>query len=204
MRAAGIAKAFIVIRDGKWDIPAYLGNGSMLDMQLAYLVVGLPFGPPYTLDEAYPFVSGAIVAFGFPDILVESESAFTDLLTRQETSGADVVLGLFPADQPQKMDMVDLDNHGRVREIVIQPEKTELRYSWDIAVWTSTFTEFLHKHLNVRKASAGVDPELSVGAVIQAALRQDLRVEGLPVSNEPYLDIGTPEGLVKALRRFAE
>ena len=27
MRSAGVTKAHIVLREGKWDIPAYLGNG---------------------------------------------------------------------------------------------------------------------------------------------------------------------------------
>jgi glucose-1-phosphate thymidylyltransferase len=202
MRFAGISKAYVVLRDGKWDIPAYLGNGSMLDMRLAYLMVSLPFGPPYSLDEAYPFLREVIVAFGFPDILFEPESAFTELLKRQENSDADVLLGLFPADEPQKMDMVDLDDRDRVRDIVIQPSQTDLRYSWDIAVWTPAFTEFIHEYLATHRASAGLSPELSVGEVIQAAIRQKLRVEGVQVSEEPYLDIGTPQGLDKALKRY--
>ena len=40
MRRAEITKAYIVIREGKWDIPAYLRDGSMLDMHLGYFVVG--------------------------------------------------------------------------------------------------------------------------------------------------------------------
>ena len=40
-------------------------------------------------------------------------------------------------------------------------------------------------------------PELSVGAVIQAAIRAGLRIEGVPVSDVPDLDIGTPEGSAK-------
>jgi glucose-1-phosphate thymidylyltransferase len=204
MRAAGITKTFIVLREGKWDIPAYLGSGGMLDMQLAYLVASLPFGPPYTIDEAYPFIQEVVVAFGFPDILFESDSAFTELLRRQETSGADVVLGLFPGDQPEKMDMVDLDDHGRVREIVIKPERTTLQFSWDIAVWTPAFTKFLHDYLKVCKASAEMGAELSVGEVIREAVRNKLRVEAVAISDKPYLDIGTPEGLMKALTQFSQ
>src|SRR5262245_55704587 len=69
MRRAGITRAYLVLRSGKWDIPAYYGDGAMLDMHLAYLLMGRPFGPPYTLDQAYPFLQNALVAFGFPDIL---------------------------------------------------------------------------------------------------------------------------------------
>ena len=43
-------------------------------------------------------------------------------------------------------------------------------------------------------------PELSAGHAIKAALHAGLRVEALPVDEEPYLDIGTPEDLAKAVR----
>lgn len=203
MRVAGITKAYFVLREGKWDISNYFRDGSMLDMHIAYLMMGLPFGVPYTLDQAYPFVRDALVAFGFPDIIFQPDDAFVRLLAHQAASNADLVLGLFPAYQPEKMDMIDLDDDGRVREIIIKPPQTQLRYTWDIAVWTSVFTQFLHEHLATRKASASPEPELSVGEVIQAAIHEGLRVGGLPVSDDPYLDIGTPEGLVKAVREFA-
>jgi glucose-1-phosphate thymidylyltransferase len=83
MRLAGVTRAYIVLREGKWDIPAYLGDGTMLNMHLAYLMMRLPFGAPYTLDQAYPFVQDALVAFGFPDIIFQPDDAFVQLLARQ-------------------------------------------------------------------------------------------------------------------------
>ena len=82
MRLAGVKKAFFILRPGKWDIPAYFGDGAMLDMHLAYLTVHVPYGPPYTLDQAYPFVKDAVIAFGFPDILFQPEDAYQHLLKR--------------------------------------------------------------------------------------------------------------------------
>jgi glucose-1-phosphate thymidylyltransferase len=62
-------------------------------MHLAYLMLGVPFGVPFTLDQAYPFVRHATVAFGFPDILFEPEDGFVRLLARRfETRSA--ILGL--------------------------------------------------------------------------------------------------------------
>ncbi len=52
MRLAGISKAYVILRDGKWDIPAYFGDGSLVGIHLAYLMTRLPFGPPYTVDQA--------------------------------------------------------------------------------------------------------------------------------------------------------
>jgi glucose-1-phosphate thymidylyltransferase len=96
MRVANITKAFIILREGKWDIPTYFRDGKVLDMNLAYLMMDLPFGVPYTLDQAYPFVKDNLVALGFPDILFRPDDAYMKLLSKQEESGADIV-GLFPS-----------------------------------------------------------------------------------------------------------
>jgi glucose-1-phosphate thymidylyltransferase len=198
MGAAGISKVFVVLRDGKWDIPAFFGSGTT-DVELAYLVARLPYGPPYTLDTAQSFVQDSLVAFGFPDILFDGDTAFVRLLRRQADSAADVVLGLFPTDRPEIMDMVRLDHAGRVDDIIIRPQQTVLTHCWAIAVWTPAFTRFLHEYLETHQASAASSPELTVGHVIQAAIRAGLPVTGVPVSDKPFYDIGTPEGLAQAL-----
>jgi glucose-1-phosphate thymidylyltransferase len=164
--------------------------------------MNVPFGVPFTLDQAYPFVRGAIVAFGFPDILFEPDQAFVQLLSYVKSGSAAAALGLFPADQPDKVDMVELDNETQVRRIVVKPRQTQLRYSWGIAVWTPVFTEFLHQYVSSRTASVSIEPELSVGEVFQAAIEKKLRVDGVQVSDKPYLDIGTSEGLVRAIKHF--
>lgn len=151
----------------------------------------------------------AMVAFGSPDIIFQPDDAFVRLLARQAESNADIVLGLFPADQPHKMDMVDLDHGGRIRQIVIKPRQTHLRYTWITAVWTPVFTEFMHSYLaaiqhgNERDETGRKFPghrELFVGDIIQAAINHHLRIEAVLFPDDNYLDIGTPGDLVKAVR----
>jgi glucose-1-phosphate thymidylyltransferase len=208
-KLAGASKTYIILRSGKWDIPAYLGDGALVGMDLAYLMMRLPFGAPYTLDQAYSFVRDAVIVFGFPDIIFEPEDAFTQLLNQQAATGADIVLGLFLADQPHKMDMVALDEQGRPRQIVIKPRQTELRYTWIIAVWTPVFTHFMHEYLAAAQAAgasakindpAARPPELFVGDVIQAAIEAGLKVEKVFFPAGHYIDIGTPDNLAKAIR----
>jgi glucose-1-phosphate thymidylyltransferase len=218
MSLAGVTKTFIVLRAGKWDIPAYLGDGTVVSradrgdgdcvrpMHLAYLMMRLPYGAPFTIDQAYPFVQDALIVFGFPDILFEPPDAFGKLIDHQAVTQADVVLGLFPSDQPFKMDMVDLDRDGRVRQIVIKPPETHLRYTWIIAVWTPAFTRYLHDYLAAAIASSGgvgpdKGPELYVGHVIQAAIDDGLQVRAVRFDEGLYLDIGTPDDLVKAVQQ---
>lgn len=203
MRAAGIARAFIVLRAGKWDIPAYFGDGAWLSMELAYLLMGAPFGAPYTLNQAWPFVRHARVALGFPDILFEPADAYARLLAHQTHTGAEIVLALFPASCSHKCDMVETDAQGRVRRIIIKPPATELRYTWMIAVWTPVFTELMHDHLaaTLSRQCAGAR-ELFVGDVIQAAIDAGLRVEAECFDDGRALDIGTPDDLQRAISLY--
>jgi glucose-1-phosphate thymidylyltransferase len=203
MRLAGITKAYIVLKKGKWDIPGYLCDGALVDMQLAYVLTGLSFGTPYTIDQAYSFVQHSTVAFGFPDIIFEPEDAFVRLLARQNCTNACVILGLFPADRAERVDMVDWDENGKVRQIISKPDRTRLSHSWCIAVWTPLFTQFLHDYIAAHRGTAEAEPEASVGIVIQAAIEAGLPIEATPVSEESYLDIGTAEGLMNAVRRYA-
>jgi glucose-1-phosphate thymidylyltransferase len=199
MQFAGITKTYIVLREGKWDIPTYFGDGSMLKICLAYLVIRPSPGVPYTLDHAYPFVREAVVAFGFPDILFHSDDAFVRLLARQAVTKADVVLGLFPTDQPQKWDMVDLDDDGRIQAIAIKPHETPLRYAWSIAVWTPTFSHFMHEYLGTVRT---VPRELIVSDIFTVAIQNGLRIDGVLFPNDTCLDIGTPEDLMAAVRNM--
>ena len=204
MQLAGIDKAYFILRGGKWDIPAYFGDGEMLAMSLGYLIMGLPYGVPFTLDSAYPFVKDAVVALGFPDILFEPQDAFIQILKRLESNNADVVLGLFPTDKPQKAGMVDFDDTGKVRSIIEKPPQSDLRFMWGIAVWKPQFTEFLHEYLVAVKEDINLPnlPEIPIGNVIQAAISKGLQVEAEAFADGSYLDIGTPDDLVKAVRGF--
>jgi glucose-1-phosphate thymidylyltransferase len=212
MRLAGISKAYLVLRSGKWDIPAYLGDGRILNMNLGYLMMRLPFGVPYTLDQAYPFVQNALIALGFPDILFQPDDAFKRLLARLAVSNADVVLGAVPFEQPHRGGMVDFDTEGRVRLVLEKPHQSNLRYSWCTAVWTPVFTEFMHQYLAAIQAdrlhsdfskTLSQQREIPMGDVIQAAIENGLRVEAEVFADGGYLDIGTPEDLVRAVRNFA-
>ncbi len=204
MRLAGIEQAYIILRHGKWDIPAYFRHGGMVDMHLAYLLADLPYGTPYTLDQAFPFIGDAVIALGFPDILFTPDDAFTRVLDHQKSTGADIVLGLFPGDQPHTMDMVELGPNHTVKQIEVKPHSTDLKYTWGLAAWGPRFTRFMHEYLAQISGKASQEPELYVGNVIQAALERGFKIEAISVSDEPFLDIGTPDNLAKAVKRLTE
>jgi glucose-1-phosphate thymidylyltransferase len=206
MRSSGIQKAYIVLRPGKWDIPAYLGNGAAVGMSIAYLLMQQPFGAPFTIDEAYHFLDGANIAFGFPDILFKGEGVYQELNQRLIETEADVVVGLFPVRSGQRADMVDAVGDGLVKRILIKPETTDLKYAWITAVWRPTFSAFMHGYLQnlLRKGNQNLASEQYVGDVLQAAIDQNLTVQSVIFPNRYFYDIGTPEGMLEAMSVYGK
>src|SRR5688572_5297948 len=120
-RAAGIKKVYFILRKGKWDIPQYYGDGSMLDMDFAYLMMNHPHGHPFTLDQAFPFTKNNLVAFGYPDILLAPEDAFCHLIEKQKDTKADVVLGIFPLEPSQRWkDILAVGPDGKIQTIALE------------------------------------------------------------------------------------
>ncbi|MCP3959932.1 MAG: dTDP-glucose pyrophosphorylase [bacterium] len=199
--SSGVGRAFVLLRQGKWDIPALLGSGADHGLPLAYLALEPTASVPETLDRAYPFIAESTVALGFPDILFQPGDAYAALLAERARGGAEVVLGAFPTDQSWKADMVELDEADRVRRIVIKQRDTGLRFTWSIAVWGPRFSRYLHDYVGAAISEEG--QEIYVGDVIQAAIDDRLAVAAVRFPEGSFLDVGTPEDLRRATARFA-
>ncbi|TXK21069.1 dTDP-glucose pyrophosphorylase [Pontibacter qinzhouensis] len=202
MQRAGAKQVYFVLRKGKWDIPAYFGDGSQLSLHLAYLLMQNPNGTPFSLNQAYDFVQDKQVLFGFPDILTGLEDPFSPLLQKQERTQADVVLGLFKIKRPHSWDMVATAPDGEVTALEMKSTSTTRSFGWAIACWQPSFTLFMHRHLQhleQQMSASGQVKEISVGAVIQAAIYNGLQVQSVCFPGSSCLDMGTPEDLREAI-----
>ena len=205
-KLAGIFEIYFIIRKGKWDIPDYFGDGKDFGLNFGYLMMNLPFGAPFTINQAFPFVKDKIVALGFPDIVFKPENAFATIEQKLLEGKADIVLGIVPSDQYERSDMVEFDEKGTIREIIIKQDRSDLKYSWFIAMWKPSFTwymkGYLEKLINISPDGRILLPdgsyrEVYVGDVIQSALVNGLQVDYHIFENGKYTDIGTPEELAK-------
>lgn len=200
---ANIDQAYMILRTGKWDIPAYLKDGSDFGLNLAYLVTEGTNGVPQTVDKAHSFIKNKKVAFGFPDILFHPTNAFNQLLDKQGQTDADLVLGLYEAESPSKMDMVDFDDQGALKDIVVKPAQSGLIYTWFMAVWTPAISHLLHNYLKeydqkkLAEQETDRNGELHIGDVFREAIREGYKTSYVKFTDN-YLDIGTPEELEKA------
>lgn len=200
MAGGGAEQLYFILRSGKWDIPTYFGDGRKYNLSIAYLLMGLPYGAPFSVDQAYAFVNDKLVLFGFPDILISESGAFAKLVTRQIETQADVVLGVFEVDYPAKWDVVELQPHGSIKNIYPKPHTANSHFAWAFACWTPAFTAFMHNYLQFAEGSiASGNNELSIGTVIQAAAKNGLTVQSVSFEKDVCLDIGTPEDLRKAI-----
>ena len=111
---------------------------------------------------------------------------------------------------------MDFEQNGVVSGIYEKSQLTHLRYMWAIAVWRPSFTEFLHHFVEAKlKALIGERSpvlikempaygETPIGDVIVGAIANNLRVEAIPFETGQYLDIGTPENLIKAVYDYGK
>lgn len=199
MVASGIVQAQVAITESKQDIAAYLGDGSAFNLRIFCQRIAPTKSTPHTLQTLLPFAGDRVCALAFPDILFDARNAYRSLLEVLQSRQADIVLGLFPADSPQGCDMVSCQTSGELDLIDIKPQTTALTQTWGIAVWYSTFSDFLRRFVTENDTN---EREIFVGDVITAAQRSGLRVWTLPVAKEPYIDVGTPQGLRAAWRLF--
>ena len=205
-RKAGIKDIHMIIREGKEDICEKLGNGDAYGVKINYSYTHIPYGPAYTVDQAYTLYSDKYIALGFPDILFKPHNAYTRLIEKQQDTNADVVLGLFRVANPQKTDMVKFNEKGIIQSIDIKPKETNLLWAWALSVWNPAFSKFMHLCLDemLSEFEIGTLKECHVGSVFQLALGAGFKFEYVLFENGEWLDIGTPEDLQQIQQVLAQ
>ena len=181
-----------------------------VDLSIAYLVTGLPYGVPLRWT-ALSLLEGKRVLFGFPDILIQTEDVYVRLLDRMHVSQADIVLGLFLADNPIKTDMVELAADDTIRH----PDQTRPNGAEMDLDHSGVEFEFHPIHAQLRSpflqtiATPKAGPtdhahkEVHLGDVVQAAIEAELKIDTVKFPKGAYIDIGTPEDLVAAVQAHA-
>jgi glucose-1-phosphate thymidylyltransferase len=196
---AGTDKIFIILGDGKADIMSYYGDGTRFGVDIAYLFQEQLDGMPGALALASPWVDDATVLFGMPDTIIEPKNVFQKLLMRHRQSSADLTLGLFQTDTPEKFGVVELDSNEAVVCTIDKPENTELTLMWGCACWSPKFTQLLSEYVS----SVSYDgKEAILGDVFNLAIKEGLIVQSCTFLDGQYMDIGTADELDLALKRF--
>lgn len=211
MVRAGCRRAFFIIRPGKWDIVEHFGNGAAFGLPIGYLMMGAPYGPPFTISQASPFIKDTLVLTGFPDILLDPPDVCEQVVNHLRRSQADVVIGTFPGGPESGCDLADVDSRGHVSRIVPKEYKPVWRQHsrvWLVAAWRPSFTGFLTETvtkltIEAETMSPECNPEWPFGAVLAKGLEAGLDLRAVHFKDGRFLDIGTPERLSQAARFIA-
>ena len=181
MRAAPCDEVRIVTRPDKRDV---IEHAAELGAQVVE-------GRPETLAESVALgVEGLhpddVALIGLPDTIWEPADGFTQLLAGLN-GDADVVLGLFASPEPERSDVVSLDESGRVTAVAVKPDRPRTNLIWGCAAARVGALDGLDQlewpgdHFDAL-ARAGRARAVQLGA--------------------GYLDVGTRDALSRAEARF--
>jgi glucose-1-phosphate thymidylyltransferase len=173
LRAADCRRLRVITRPDKEDVIAHAQDLG------AEVVLGTP--PTLSASLALGLQSLAdsdIVLVGLPDTLWQPIDGFVQLLARLE-DGADIVLGVFESDEPERSDVVVLDERGLVQRVHVKETDPPGNLVWGCFVARVG-------------ALAGLQHSPSPGHFF------DEREVAAVVLPGRMLDIGTPEALATA------
>ncbi len=202
MRAAGAERCVTVVSREKLELVRVLGDGRAVGMSLAYVVQPEVRGLPDVVRCARPWIGDEDTVFAMPDTVFLPGSALAEVHARRVATGADLVLGVFPVQEPERLGPVELAADGSVLRIHDKPGDTPHRNSWGVASWTARFTDFCCAW-DERRARESPEREGVLGHVFEAARAAGLSVGAVHFPAGRFLDVGTPRGLRAALGALA-
>jgi glucose-1-phosphate thymidylyltransferase len=187
-------RCVIVVSPEKVEVVRVLGAVHR-GMALAYVVQPEPGGIPQALEHARPWLEGEDVVFAMPDTVVLPSDALSRVHAERVATGADVMLGVFPTDEAERLGPVEVDASGKITAIHDKPAMAPRKNTWGLASWSPRFTTFCCEW-NQKRASAS---EGAIGHAFEAARRSGLDVRARVFDDGSFLDVGTPHGLRAAL-----
>lgn len=193
----GVKVAHIIVRPGKWDIPAYVGDGARHGLTVGYLVAESSQSVPQSLDCAFDVVSGRNVVLLFPDIVISPAAGLGTIMARQNSAAADVTLALVPSTAGDKVDIVSIDDDGQVLSVAAKPGIGVSGWTWIAAAWRPAFTELLHREVAAAMQAPANDGgrEIYVGDIINTAIKSGLAVQSVCFPDGTATDIGSLDSL---------
>lgn len=195
MAKAGVKHIIIVTRPAKHGLIGLHLDGSQYGVHISYIVQH-PISMAHSIDLAYDWVKSATVVMGMPDTIVSPGSSIEQLVEHHRRGGAELSLGLFPTDNPQKFGMVKTDKNSNIVYHEDKPARTDATAMWGLAVWEPSFTQTLHESIQKLPPS---DKEMALGDVFDVALKQGKTCKAYPIKDGKYYDIGTYDDYKRAI-----
>jgi glucose-1-phosphate thymidylyltransferase len=176
MRAGGAEEIRVVTRPEKEDVVRHVEREGAVVIRAR---------PESVCESLLAGLNGIdandVVLVGFPDTVWEPVDGFGQLV-RALGGGYDVALGLFTGLEPERSDVVRLDERGLVRGVDVKPARPRSSLIWGCAVAGAG-------------ALAGLERHGEPGDYFDELARSGV-VTGVHLS-DAYTDIGTPAALAR-------
>ncbi|MEM8960972.1 MAG: sugar phosphate nucleotidyltransferase [Acidobacteriota bacterium] len=203
---AGAEACVVAVSEEKDAVRDTLGERTDTGLTLRYVRQPEPRGLPDVVRQATRALGDHTVILVLPDTVVTPTDAARRIHDRLVHDDADLVLGVFPTDEPERLGPVLHDADGRVRQILDKPAHSPVGNTWGLAAWSSRFTRFCHDW-DVQREKVGAEQvsgeqasgEAVLGEVFEAARLSGMRVLAVPFDNGGFADLGTPEALRAAI-----
>ena len=191
---AGIDKIVLVTRNDKIDLLQHIKSTLNIDVQIQVVYLKQSKSTLDSICAAYGLIREKEVYLGFPDMIMSPTDAMSSLSKAKDNSSASVILGAFPANDPAKVDMIDIGPNNELLDMVIKDPDCTYRYAWIIACWMSDFTEYLNNLFCTGKLLSH-DGETYIGSVFLSYLKAGHGIDVWPIERGEFIDIGTPDDL---------
>ena len=188
---AGVGQCLLVVADWKTEIIRYFGDGRDLGMKIAYLNQNEASGLADAVDLGFEWLRGDNVCLALPDTVFRPINAVASICNKLTGRDLDLVLGVFPTNQPEHLGPVRISADGRVIEVQDKPLQTDIMNTWGVAAWSAPFTQFLHDALSSMKG----EPHPPIGHFFNLAVKEGLNVHALYFKDGLYIDVGMADGI---------
>jgi glucose-1-phosphate thymidylyltransferase len=198
LRVAGAERCVVVISDSKGELVRVLGDGEDYGVPIGYVVQRSPRGLTDVIRCASRWLEGDDVLFALPDTVIFPTDALLRLNDERVAAGADLALGVFPTEEPERLAPVEIVD-GEVVRIHDKPAVAPVRNTWGVLSWSWKFTDFCRRWDEERGDAPGI-----LSDAMEAARRGGLRVVAAEMEGGVFRDVGTPEGLASTMRLLSE
>ncbi len=187
MARAGVEKLCFVISATKSDILGYYG-GAIGEMTVAYVVQDRACGLCDAIFRALPLIPrDEMVVVGLPDTIWHPADALSRLPEGQFS------FLLFPVEQPQLFDVVEIDETGRVMRIAVKSPHAGSNWIWGAFALPGRTLHALHRLWQERDC---IDEY--VGTLVNAWIEAGGLAWGVQAGSR-YVDVGTLHGYRQAV-----
>lgn len=191
MKYAEIQLCLLTISDRKTEIMRYFGDGTDIGVNIAYLHQMKPSGLTNAIDLGFHWFGDNCICLALPDTIFSPFTAISTICQEMIKRQSDLILGVFPTQNPEQLGPVRIESDGSVSEVLEKPSNPDIYNTWGIAAWTPRFTQFFHDVVSSQPQIA----EKSIGYIFNLAVIEGLKVDAVFFPDGKYIDLGTPEGI---------